>query len=285
MNQTQSTNGIFMLILIVVAVVLIVFIRKKIKTIKIPAVLLITGAIKTGKSLLSVHLALKTYRKNVFKWWINRPFLMLLRKEVPLKPMLYSNMPLRWTKFNRFTYNILLRKVRIPDKSVVLLDEASLIADSMLFKDNKINDELMLFVKLFGHYTHGGTMIINTQAISDLHFSFKRSLNNYLYIYDTMKLPFITLMHVREMIYSDDNSMTNNFHEDIELSMRKVIIFNRAYKKYDRYYLSIFTDDLDYEVDYDAPILTKFDSLKADKLITLHSFGDLLEVHSDDGDK
>ena len=40
-------------------------------------------------------------------------------------------MPLNKVKYNDLTLDIILREVRIPYKSVVLIDEASLLADSM----------------------------------------------------------------------------------------------------------------------------------------------------------
>lgn len=283
MNQSNSINGIFILGIIVVAIVVLILIRKKIKVLKIPSVYLITGAVKTGKTFLSVHLAKKQYRKAVFKWYFRYLFAVITHRERPKKPMLYSNIKLRWTRFNRFTLNILERKVRIPDKSVVLLDEASLIADSMLFADKDINNRLMLFVKLWGHYSHNGSLIINTQALSDLHFSFKRCINNYCYIYNSTKLPFITIMKVREMMYSDDkNNITNIYNDDLELSMRTLIVFNKVYKSYDSCCYSIFTDDLPYEVDYDSEILRGFDSLKSRDLVSLQDFTKLLQVEKKD---
>ena len=286
MNSNQSNSGIFFLLLIVVAIIVIIFIRRKIKILKIPSVYLITGAVKTGKTLLSVHLAIKQYRRNVRKWWFKCLLCTILHRERPLKPMLYSNIKLRWQRHNPFTIKILKREVRIPEMSVVLLDEASLIADSMLFKDQEINNRLMLFVKLFGHYSHGGNLFINTQSLSDLHFSFKRCINSYCFIYSNVKYPFITLMKVREMMYSDEkNNIQNIYNDDLELSMRTLLIFNKSYKKYDRYCYSIFTDDLPFEVDYDYKILTRFDSLKADNLVTLQDFANLLEVRIHEEDR
>ena len=279
MNSNNSVNGIFIILLIVVAIVVIVLIRKKIKVLKIPSVYLITGAVKTGKSFLSVHLAIKQYRKNVFKWYFRCLIAFIFRREKPLKPMLYSNMKLRWVRYNKFTYNILLRKVRIPDKSVVLLDEASLIADSMMFKDKDINNKLMLFVKLFAHYTHGGNLFINTQSITDLHYSFKRCLNSYCFIYSSTKVPFFTIMKVREMMYCDEkNNIQNIYNDDLELSMRTILVLNKNYKRYDCYCYSIFTDHFPYEVDYNMEILRLFDNLKADELITLQDFAESVKV-------
>lgn len=268
------TNTRFLSFLLVIVLVLIVwfYIKKKIKILNVPNVFLISGAVKTGKTLLSVHLAKKEYKRNLRNWYIKRVFLKLFGRDVPLKPMLYSNIPLARVKYNLLSMGIILQDVRIPDKSVVLIDEASLLADSTLFKNKDVNNKLMRFVKLFAHYSHGGKLIIDTQSISDLHFSFKRCMNNYLYIYSRVKYPFITIMRVREMLYSDDGSLMNNSNEDIELSMRRIIIFNRTYNDYDCYCYSSFTDYLPYEVRYDVEKLSKRDDMKCYNLVSFQDF-------------
>lgn len=269
----DNTFGFIFIILLVVLVLW--FIRRHFKRLVIPNVYLISGAVKTGKTLLSVHLAKKEYRRNIRSYYLRVLFMKLLffkNKDLPKKPMLYTNIPLGRCKFNLLTMDILLQKVRIPDKSVVLIDEASLLADSTMIKDKNINNKLMRFVKLFAHYTHGGKLIIDTQSIADLHFSFKRCMNSYLYIYERTKYPFITVMKVREMLYSTDGSLVNNSNEDIELSMRKIVIFNRTYKDYDCYCYSSFTDMLPYQVRYDVKSLSKDDDMKVYHLVSFQDF-------------
>lgn len=265
-------------ILILIVVVLILwFIHKHFKALKLPNVYLISGAVKSGKSLLSVHLAVKQYRKAMRRYKIKSIVAILFRKDKPEKPMLYSNMHLRYVKYNLMTIDIINRKVRLPYGSVVLIDEASLVADSMLFKDQIINQKLMLFVKLFAHYTRGGYLILNTQSVSDLHFAFKRCVGQYLYISDRTKYPFLTMFNVREMIYNDEGNITNNVNEDKDLSMRKIFAFNRCYKYYDPYCYSVFTDKKPLFVNYDQEIKGKHDSLKTNILITLQDFDELKE--------
>ena len=268
------SEKLILILLIVVAILFVLhWINKHFKRLNIPNVYLISGQVKSGKSFLSVHLARKEIRIARIKCRIKNFFLRCLGRELEEMPMLYTNIPIAKTKYNIVTMDILLCNVRIPNKSVVLLDEASLIADSMLYKDKRISDKLLRFVKLFAHYTHGGKLIIDTQSISDLHFAFKRCLNNYLYIYNRTKLPFITIMEVREMLYSEDNSMVTNANVDIELSMRKIIVPNSTYNMYDCYCYSIFTDDLPYQVKYDCKMLSKDDDMKAYQLVTFQEFG------------
>lgn len=267
----NNNNSLFILIaIIVVAIIVFIFIRRKMKKLLLPNVYLITGAVKTGKSALTVSLGIRTYRKNVFAWYLGKGIYWLRYHTFSgyrEKPMLYSNIPLA-TMHNRLTVDIIQRKVRIPKKSVVIIDEASLFADSQLIKDKDINDNLTLFCKLYGHMTYGGTLIFNSQSMSDLHYAIKRVCGRYLYIYSSVKYPFITIASVREMVYSDDTSMVNDVSQDLELSMRKMFYFNRVYKKYDAYCYSVFTDDLAIQVDYDY----KFDkkNLKAVEIVSFN---------------
>lgn len=275
---TKNFNIITLLIFIVIGIVILVVIRKKLKFLKIPCVFFIDGAPKTGKSALSLHLARKTYRKNVFAWHIGRCLYFLKNHNLlgyPFKPMLYSNIPLACTH-NKLTKDIILRQVRIPNKSVVLIDEASLVADSMLFKDKVTNYQILMFAKLFGHYSHGGTLILNSHTITDLHYAFKRSLGTYLYIYQSNKLPLITLCKCREMVYSDNNNMVNDISADAELSMRTLFYFNWVYKLYDCFCYSCFTDDLAFQVDYKY----KYDKkdLKCRKIVSFNEDISKMEV-------
>lgn len=267
----NNNNGLFLLIaIIVVGIIAFIFIRRKMKKLLLPNVYLITGAVKTGKSALSVTLAIRTYRKNVILWYFGKVFYWLRYHTCNgyrEKPMLYSNIPLA-TMHNRLTKDIIMRKCRVPKKSVMLIDEASLFADSQLIKDKEINDNLTLFCKLYGHMTYGGTLIFNSQSMSDLHYAIKRVCGRYLYIYSSVKYPFITIASVREMVYSDDTSMVNDVSQDLELSMRKMFYFNRVYKKYDAYCYSVFTDDLVIQVDYNY----KFDkkNLKSVQIVSFN---------------
>lgn len=281
MNNQNTSVGLIIIIAIV-AIVLLIYLRRKFKRLVLPNVFLITGAVKSGKTLLSVHLAIKTYKRNLrhYKMFgvIANAIKYVTRGKffahyVDEEPMLYSNIHLANVKYNILTLDVIRCKVRIPRKSVVLIDEYSLLADSMLYNDQKINNDLMVFTKLFAHITHGGTCIFDTQSPSDLHFTAKRCISSYLYIYERKKYPFISILKVREMMYDDSKSTINVIDEDLELNMRKIIILNSTYKKYDCYCYSTITDKKVCYVDYDVFIKDKNDDLKNYEIVTLQPFG------------
>lgn len=290
---------IFFLALGLLTILVLWFFIFKVKHLKVPSVYLITGGVKTGKSFVSVWLAVKHYKRAVRKAKIqnflikyianplrryrnfihNRDRKLFKVREIP---MLYSNMRLRNIKYNLLSLDIIERKVRIPTGSIVLIDEVSLLADSMLgrvgrnTKDDIINEKLMLFVKLFGHYC-GGKLIVNTQALCDCHYAFRRCVSNYLWIAVNRKMPFFSLLQVRELAHSEDNDIVNNFDKDSEIDNRPLFILNKYRKYYDYRCYSIFTDSLQLQVNYDNPVLTKHDSLKTEVLITLQDFKTLKE--------
>ena len=109
--------------LIALAVFLGWFFIFKVKHLHTPDVFFVDGGVKTGKSLVSVVLAIRQYRKNLIRFYIGNcliKFFNLFRKlfKKPLrklleKPMLYSNMPLYKVKYNYLTLEILFSQHRI----------------------------------------------------------------------------------------------------------------------------------------------------------------------------
>lgn len=254
----------------VIAFLIWFFILRKFKIPKLAAISMFTGGVKTGKSAVSLYFAVKTYKRRRRSWWFSCFFAKIFRREKPEEPLFYSNIPLRGIKYCPLTLEHLLRKVRFNYGSVVFVDEAALVADSRLAmqKDLKINNDLLLFFKLFGHETHGGTMIINSQAITDMHVALRRCCSSYFYIHHLGCLPFFRVPCLREERFSEDNSAINSYNDDVEQSLKKVLMSSRIFKKYDCYCYSCFTDDLPV---VNTEILNgKEDSLKAEKIISFN---------------
>lgn len=218
--------------------------------------------LKLGKSTLSVYLANKYYKKNLFRWKVRKFF---GKKEE--KPLLYSNIPLK-VDYVPVTNEVLTRTKRIPYGSVCYLGEFSLVADNMFYKSGSLleNESLMLFMKLFGHETGGkGKLFIDTQAVGDLPVNVRRCLSRYLYIERSIRwIPFIIVMKVRELMFSEDNSTINTFSSDIEDNCKTLIIFKSIWKKFDYCCYSVFTDSL--EKSEKVVNGKKLDDLKARKI-------------------
>lgn len=272
------------IIIIVVIVAFLLFIYFKFfKIPKLKNVVFIDGGLGCGKSFYSVSLAIKLHKRALRKWYFQKylcKFLGLFSKKYKNlqieKPLLYSNIKLKNYEHVILTKELLIRDMRFNYKSVVLIDEFSLFADQQLYKNQDLNEKLQLFFKLFRHETKGGYMVVNSQSINDCHYSFKYILNDYFYIHHRIKLPFISLLAIRENVYSADNgNVINSSNEDIESTLKKVIVLNKYYKKYDSYTYSIFTDKL--ESDNRLVKFIKNDELKADKLISFRDYKYLIK--------
>lgn len=240
-----------MIILIIFLAALLLFALYKL--FKIPMLsnmVLVTGGVKTGKSTMTVWLAWRAYRKQYRKYWISNniiyPIARLFTKNVKKreKPFFYANIPISCKNFVPLTTSLLRRQKRFAYGSVIYICEASLVADSMTFKDSALNESMLLFNKLIAHETKGGMVFYDTQSIQDCHYAVKRCLSQYFYIHHLIKIPFFCIAYVREMHYSDDSNTTNVFNEDIEDTMKRVIIPKRVWKMFDCYCYSCMTDDL-----------------------------------------
>lgn len=290
--------GIFVFgaLIVVLVIFLLWFFIFKVKHLKTPDVYMVDGGVKTGKSLVTVKLAVRQYRKNCIKVAIFNFFRKIVNKfrkvkKAPLeRPMLYSNMPLFKVKYNKLTLDILMWKYRIPYKSVCLIDEASLLADSMtgmqrgkltIDKDkfDEVNETLTLFLKLYGHSTHGGSCFYNSQQVIDLHFAFKRCTSTYLFIAKNRKYPFFCLLDVRELVHDESGDVQNTFTKDVEIDDRPLFISKRWYKYYDRFYLDVLTKHLQTLVDYNVQKISYKDKKDLDNILTLGSFKKIKEYN------
>ncbi len=228
--------------LVVVILIVLVKFYKKFKVPKIGCLALVTGGVKTGKSTFAVYLSYITYKRVHRRWKLRVKLQKLLHRELSEEPLLYSNVPLS-VPYVPLTKDILQRKVRVRFGSVIYVNEASLVADSQLYRDDVLNEELLLFNKLIGHETHGGTLIYDTQCIGDLHYSIKRCISEYFYIHHLTKtLPVYLCASVREERYSEDNVSINAYTEDVEESLKRVLIPRKVWKFFDAYCFSHLTD-------------------------------------------
>ena len=257
-----------MLIVIILLIAFFIFyvFNKKRKKITTAQVNLVTGAPKTMKTGLCVHLAKKDFNKRVFKTKITNFFRKLFKKPLLEMPLFYSTIPLSFP-YVPLTEEILERVKRPRFNSVIFIDEAYLVADSMAYSDNELNESFSLFNKLIGHEMHGGPLWYNTQNVHDCHFAVKRCATNYIYIPKRPKsLPFFVSLKCRELVNSEEVSILNTSSEDLEddPSFHTLLIPKTIFKKYDPYAYSVLTDDLEVEDN-----VVKCTSLKTSKVISM----------------
>ena len=267
----------------ILAVVIICFVGYKMRIPKCGNMILVTGGVKTGKTTLSVHLVKRIWKKQKTKAKISNAILFCLRwipkfrkKQYKPMPLIYSNIPLS-IPYVPLTKDMLERNERFVYGSVIYCCEASLIADSMCFKDAYVNEQLLLFNKLIAHETRGGYIIYDTQSIADNHFAVKRCLSSYFYIHHAIKIPFFVLMYVRELKFSEDNSAVNTFEDDASENLELVIVPKKVWKLFDCYCYSALTDHLPVA---DKPVKAK--SLKAKNIVSFKNFKKLFGGKNED---
>lgn len=265
----SDIKGLIFLLIVGVILFIVLKIMSKYKIPKISCVSLVTGGVKSGKSTFSVYLAIKTYKRIHKRWKFRNFFQKLFKLSLTEEPLLYSNIPLA-VDYVPITLALLQRKERPRYGSVAYVNEASLVADQMCYKDDELNERLTLFNKLFGHETCGGYLIYDTQCVSDVHYAVKRSLSNYFYIHHLEKhFPFFLVAKVREERYSEDGTAVNSYSEDVEENLKKVIIPKRYWKLFDCYCFSYMTDSLPVS---DCVVFGDKENLKAHDLVSFRKF-------------
>lgn len=197
-------------------------------------------------------------------------FRKLFGKELQELPLFYSTIPVAFPHV-RLTLDLIMRRTRFAYKSVVWIDEATLLADSQLYKDQNLNASLLEFCKLFGHETKGGVLFFTSHCLTELHIAMRRASSEYFYVHSMIKwIPFFLIATVREERYSEDGTSVNVYDEDIEKSLRRVIIPKKTWKLFDCYCYSILTDHLLVE-----DTIVKPKSLKCDYVVSfnpLHAY-------------
>lgn len=233
-------------IFIILIIAFVIFLLCKFKRLPLDSVVMINGSVGSGKTSTAVYLAIKSHKKNLRKYKI-RKFLHL--KVESEEPKLYSNIPLFRVDYVPLTNELLLRKKRFNYKSIILLSESSLVANSQSNKIRYVNDKLTLWLKLIRHELHGTyakvpNLIVETQSINDNHYSFDRCITQSLYITKKFNIPFFRCVKARELLLFD--SVINNIDDDLESAkMKWYIIPKSIFKKYDSYAYSMLTDNLE----------------------------------------
>ena len=122
------------------------FIVRKSKIIKTGSLSLVTGGVKAGKSTVAVAMAIREYKSVLFGWYIARFFCKLFHKPVPEKPLLYSNVPLK-VKYGYvpLTEDLITRDKRFRYRSIIYVNEASLLHDKDIYRNSNYIQNLDVF--------------------------------------------------------------------------------------------------------------------------------------------
>lgn len=203
----------FWIICIVIAVFAVIIYLRSYKLDIYRTITAYTGGVGSGKTFLSVRQSILCYKRALKAWkrrtWLKR----LFRKPCEPKPLLFSNIPIHYSPRLRrkkrsfvscvLTPEIVLLQVKIPEGSVVLVDEVSGFLNQFEYAKNdnvRLFDEFCRFVRQYV----GGSCIINDQCSANVVLQIRRRLNT---IYNLSKHRFIlglTWVNVREINISDE---------------------------------------------------------------------------------
>ena len=242
-------------VILILAIVILFLVARVLKIPKFGNMVLVTGGVKTGKSTMSVWLAVRQYWRQLRKYYILNYVIYPVFHWIPIgifkrmkrreKPLFYSNSPVAVKNFVPLTLSLIQRKERFRYGSVIYICESSLVADSQAIKDAYVNEGMLLLNKLIAHETKGGYIFYDTQSIMDNHYAVKRCLSSYFYIHHMRKIPFFCLAWVRELKFSEDNNVAvNTFDTDVEDTLKLVIIPKKVWQYFDCYCYSVLTDHL-----------------------------------------
>lgn len=226
------------------------------KKFKFDSVVMVNGAVGSGKTSTTLSFALKSHKFAHQIWWRRKHIWSKIFKKMKNEeePLLYSNIPLDYKFYVPLTTKILKREERCNFKSIIFISESSLVANSMDYKDKVLNEQLTLFLKLVRHEMHGAyrnlfgksyaNLYIETQSKNDNHYAFDRCISQVMYITKSVNIPFFKIVWCRELLLID--SVQNEFADDYkeDKSTRWYLLSKKIFKRYDSYCYKFLTDDL-----------------------------------------
>lgn len=208
-------------IIFLIAIALIIYFVVRPYRQQFDSVILYTGGLGSGKSLISSQMALKLLRKNRSIVFWHNVFHPIDKWE---KPQLYSNIAFKISKKEwalKLTPEHLTLQASIIPKSVVFVDEISLFLDQFSIK-LPASDTVEEFSTLFRQYTKNGFLVANTQNSNKVNFHFRYCVNSALNLcYFKKWFPFCWLFYtvkVRNISLADDIKKIENNNKEDEMS-------------------------------------------------------------------
>lgn len=275
------------LIAIIIILIILLKIIKGYAKISYNQVLGIFGGVKSGKTLLAVKTALKQFKISQKYWQRKKRKIVyynvmitllnkfkkkkLAYKEIPLIPQFYSNIPIRVNKKYgmslKVSKEILLLKEKIPNGSIMLLDEFGTIASQYGYTEEQIRTDISEFVRFYGHYTkQKGLLIVIDQSTDRILKEVRVSLGA---IYETSEFSRFGFIGKQKIIKYQNTIQT-------EYAVQKEQIKNKYYlllkKNYDPYCYSERVNNLNYTKAVDSN-----ENLKENELLRLDNLKSSLD--------
>lgn len=167
----------FEIILIIIGVVVLWKILRSYRLNTYDTVVAFTGGLGSGKSFMSVDIAIKLLRRKRREvWWHN---LFCKKGEKQPRPLLYSSIPVRISKKENaviLTEKHLTLQEKVVPRSVCFIDEIGSFCSQFDFKA-KNADVFDEFIRFYRHYTRNGFIVCNDQCSENIVLQVRRRLN------------------------------------------------------------------------------------------------------------
>lgn len=181
-NSNTDLSWLWILLIVIACCFIFYFVIRYTLKHKVETITSYTGGLGSGKTLLSVDKALSLYRKNLRRWkrkkWLYH-VLHIDQKFTDEEPILLSNIPIKIGKGKycvRLKKEHLLLQERIPQKSVILLDEIGSFASQFDYNQKNVIVVFDEFVRFFRHYVNG-YIVCNDQCSENINLVIRRRIN------------------------------------------------------------------------------------------------------------
>lgn len=217
------------LILVIAAIIVTYFILKKFafRNYAQNTIMVYTGSLGSGKTYNAVADSLKEYKKQLNKWrWKCRKtrlfnvFRFLTKKKkkaLPRAPWYVSNIGVklpgkRYSK--KLTKNMLEEVEKIPEHSVMLIDEMSLLMDQWSYNNDDVNKTKRFFT-LFRHFVDG-RIYVTAQNITEVIKHVRTKTNTLVWMKETKWLLFhkLSITKYREYRLNGDSESEEVMEEE-----------------------------------------------------------------------
>jgi len=239
----DNAIGIGIILGIVLIIYFLLMLKNAVKLTR-DTIVVFTGTLGSGKTFSAVKLAVKTYKRYMWSYRLNkiiRPW-----KKIP-KPKIYSNIPIKYKRkqwSTKIESSQLIFQRQFTGRPIVVIDEIGSIAGQNDYdNDYVVNLLANRFVRFFRH-TCNGRLIMTDQAVSSIYkgvrvrmgitYSLSNFRKKYLFFYKT---------NCRTMEITDDSVSNVNIMNNAEVPYLFGFI-GKTFKQYDSRCYSILYDDL-----------------------------------------
>lgn len=208
-----------MIILIVLIILIVILLYQTFRAKKLTknTVLCFTGGLGAGKTFMGVKSTLRYYKLMRLRYYIGKlPFMCALGIGVKTKPVIYSNIPIKYGKKKYaeiFTREHLLMSAALPMGAIVFIDEIGQFASQYDYDNPYVMVLVQRFIRFYRHFIENGKLIVTDQSNSNIVVAIRRRIN-VIYNLNNFRrfcgvLPFFKV-DVNELQSIEDTINTNN---------------------------------------------------------------------------